>query len=62
MPTLKFDCSICAKLYGDGRRMHQLTKGKELTTHEWFAQCSGCGAFRVKIIDDEFVNGLDKDA
>jgi len=42
--------------------MHQLTKGKELTTHEWFAQCSGCGAFRVKIIDDEFVNGLDKDA
>ncbi len=45
MPLLRFDCSICKKLYGDGRKEHLITKGAELTMHEWFAQCSGCGAF-----------------
>ena len=58
MRMLKFDCSICAKLYGDGRKMHGLTKGQELTTNEWFAQCCGCGAFSVKVICGELVDGL----
>jgi hypothetical protein len=39
--------------------MHGLTKGAELTLNEWFAQCSGCGAFSIKIIDDEMVAGLE---
>jgi len=59
MRQLRFDCSICAKLYGDGRKMHGLTKGSELTLNEWFAQCSGCGAFSVKLIDDGLVAGLE---
>ena len=59
MRILQFDCSICAKLYGDGRKMHGLTKGAELTLNEWFAQCSGCGAFSIKIIDDQMVAGLE---
>jgi hypothetical protein len=58
MPLLRFDCSICKKLYGDGRREHLITKGAELTEHEWFAQCSGCGAFSVKLFDDGLVAGL----
>ena len=59
MPLLRFDCSICKKLYGDGRKEHLITKGAELTEHEWFAQCSGCGAFSVKIVDDGLVAGLE---
>ena len=59
MPLLRFDCSICKKLYDDGRREHLITKGAELTEHEWFAQCSGCGAFSVKLVDDGLVAGLD---
>jgi Zn finger protein HypA/HybF involved in hydrogenase expression len=58
MQTLKFDCSICAKLYGDGRQLHALTKGAELTLHEWFAQCAGCGSFSIKIVDDTLVKQL----
>ena len=59
MPLLRFDCSICEKLYGDGRKEHLNTKGAELTMHEWFAQCSGCGAFSVKLVDDFLVAGLE---
>jgi hypothetical protein len=29
-----------------------LKKGAELTEHEWFAQCMGCGTFGIKIVDD----------
>jgi len=58
MPLLRFDCSICKKLYGDGRKEHLITKGAELTEHEWFAQCSGCGAFSVKLIDNSLVKDL----
>ena len=36
-----------------------ITKGAELTMHEWFAQCSGCGAFSVKLVDDSLVAGLE---
>jgi hypothetical protein len=46
---------MCAKLYGDGRKMHLLSKGAELTLHEWFSQCSGCGTFGVKIADEALV-------
>jgi hypothetical protein len=59
MPLLRFDCSICKKLYGDARQEHLITKGKELTEHEWFAQCAGCGSFSVKLVDDELVAGLE---
>ena len=59
MPLLRFDCSICKKLSGDGRKEHLITKGAELTLHEWFAQCSGCGAFSVKLVDDGLVAGLE---
>ena len=58
MPLLRFDCSICKKLYGDGRKEHLITKGAELTEHEWFAQCSGCGAFSVKLVDYSMVKEL----
>ena len=58
MPLLRFDCSICKKLYGDGRKEHLITKGAELTFHEWFAQCSGCGAFSIKLVDDSLVKEL----
>ena len=33
-------------------------KGAELTLNEWFAQCSGCGAFSVKIVDEGMVKEL----
>ena len=56
MRQLIFDCSICAKMFGDGRKLHLLTKTPELTLHEWFSQCSGCGTFGVKIVDDKLVN------
>ena len=59
MPLLRFDCSICKKLYGDGRKEHLITKGAELTKHEWFAQCSGCGAFSIRLVDDSLVASLD---
>ena len=59
MPLLQFDCSICKKLYGDARQQHLITKGRELTMHEWFAQCAGCGAFSVKLVDDGLVAGLE---
>jgi len=49
---------MCAKLYGDGRRLHLLSKGAELTLHEWFSQCSGCGTFGVKIVDEALVKEL----
>lgn len=55
MQTLIFDCEMCAQLYGDGRRMHALSKGAELTLHEWFSQCSGCGTFGIKIVDESLV-------
>jgi hypothetical protein len=55
MRQLTFDCSICSALYGDGRRLHLLSKGSELTLHEWFSQCSGCGTFGVKIVDEALV-------
>jgi hypothetical protein len=55
MRRLTFDCSICAKLYGDGRRLHLLSKGAELSLHEWFSQCSGCGAFGIKLVDEALV-------
>ena len=58
MPLLRFDCSICKKLYGDGRKEHLITKGAELTEHEWFAQCSGCGAFSIRLVDDSLVKEL----
>jgi hypothetical protein len=55
MPLLTFDCSICAKMYGDGRKLHLLSKTPELTLHEWFSQCSGCGSFGIKIVDESVV-------
>ena len=55
MQQLIFDCSICAKMYGDGRKLHLLTKTSELTLHEWFSQCSGCGTFGIKLVDDSLV-------
>jgi hypothetical protein len=53
MHILQFDCSICKKLYGKPKQRHGLKKGAELTAHEWFAQCMGCGTFGIKIVDDE---------
>jgi hypothetical protein len=58
MPKLIFDCQTCAVMYGDGRRLHLLSKGAELTLHEWFSQCSGCGTFGVKIVDEDLVAKL----
>jgi uncharacterized cysteine cluster protein YcgN (CxxCxxCC family) len=52
MPILEFDCSICAKLYGKAKQRHGLKKGAELTEHEWFALCLGCGALGIKILLD----------
>jgi hypothetical protein len=52
MPTHHFDCSICAKS-GQSRQLFGLTKGEfELTEHEWFAQCLGCGALGIKVLSD----------
>ena len=56
MLTLRLKCSICAKLYGDGVKLHALTKGAELTANEWFSQCSGCGAIGIKVICGEAVD------
>ena len=58
MRQLTFDCATCAQLYGDGRRLHLLSKGAELTLHEWFSQCSGCGTFGVKVVDEALVKEL----
>ena len=58
MPILEFDCSICNKLYGKAKQRHGLKKGTELTAHEWFAQCFGCGAFGIKIVDDAKIDSL----
>jgi hypothetical protein len=55
MRQLIFDCSICAKIYGDGRSSHLLSKGAELSLHEWFSQCSGCGSFGIKLVDEALV-------
>ena len=55
MRQLTFDCATCAQLYGDGRRLHLLSKGAELTLHEWFSQCSGCGTFGVKVVNEALV-------
>lgn len=59
MHILEFDCSICFKLYGKAKQRHGLTKGRELTANEWFAQCLGCGQPCVKLVDDTRINGLD---
>jgi hypothetical protein len=53
MHILQFDCSICKKLYGKPKQRHGLKKGAELTAHEWFAQCMGCGTFGIKLVDDD---------
>ena len=50
---LEFDCSICAKLYGKPKQRHGLKKSAELSLHEWFATCLGCGVFGVKLVDDD---------
>ena len=52
MHILLFDCAICKKLYGKPNQRFGLKKGAELTEHEWFAQCMGCGTFGIKIVDD----------
>jgi hypothetical protein len=54
MPTQHFDCSICAKAGKPARQLFGMTKGGawELTEHEWFAQCLGCGALGIKIVQD----------
>ena len=52
MHILLFDCAICKKLYGKPQQRHGLKKGSELTEHEWFAQCMGCGTFGIKIVND----------
>jgi len=52
MPTHQFDCSICAKAGRSSKQMFGMTKGAfELTEHEWFAQCLGCGALGIKIME-----------
>jgi hypothetical protein len=53
-----FDCSICKKLYGKPKQRHGLKKGAELTAHEWFAQCMGCGTFGIKLVDDDRIEEL----
>ena len=55
---LEFDCSICAKLYGKAKQRHGLKKAPELTLHEWFGTCFGCGTFGVKLVDNDKVAGL----
>lgn len=53
MQTHQFNCSTCANLGKPGKQTFGLTKGVfELTEHEWFAQCFGCGKLGIKIIDD----------
>ena len=58
MHILQFDCAICKKLYGKPKQRHGLKKGTELTAHEWFAQCMGCGTFGIKIVDDKRIAEL----
>jgi hypothetical protein len=53
-----FDCSICKKLYAKPKQRFGLKKGAELTEHEWFAQCMGCGTFGIKIVNDERIKEL----
>jgi hypothetical protein len=55
---LEFDCSICKKLHGKAKQRHGLKKAPELTLHEWFATCFGCGTFGVKLVDDDKINGI----
>ena len=58
MHILLFDCAICEKLYGKPKQRFGLKKGNELTQHEWFAQCMGCGTFGIKIVDDKRIAEL----
>ena len=48
----------CRMVLGHAQQLHGLTKGAELTLHEWFAQCAGCGAISIKIVDESLVEGL----
>ena len=54
MPTRQFDCSICANAGRSLKQWFGMSKGGklELTDHEWFAQCLGCGAVGIKIVHD----------
>lgn len=53
MPMLEFDCLLCETLGKGKKQKFGLTKGVELTEHEWFAQClGGCDTFGIKIVDD----------
>ena len=58
MPVLMFDCSICAKLYGKAKQRYGMKKTSELSMHEWFATCFGCGALGIKLVDDDNIEGL----
>jgi hypothetical protein len=58
MPILEFDCSICKKLYGKAKQRHGIRKTGELSLHEWFATCLGCGVMGIKIVDDSKVEDL----
>ena len=58
MHILLFDCAICEKLYGKPKQRFGLKKGNELTKHEWFAQCMGCGTFGIKIVDHKRIAEL----
>jgi hypothetical protein len=40
------------------KQRHGLKKGAELTAHEWFAQCMGCGTFGIKLVDDDRIEVL----
>lgn len=56
MPTQLFDCSICAKSGRPIKQSFGMSKGAfELTEHEWFAQCLGCGALGIKIVDESLI-------
>jgi hypothetical protein len=55
---LEFDCSICAKLYGKAKQRHGLQKSKELTLHEWFGTCFGCGALGIKLVNDDKIGAM----
>ena len=59
MPILEFDCSICLKLYGKAKQRHGMRKTSELSMHEWFAQCLGCGCLCIKVVDDTRMDVLD---
>jgi hypothetical protein len=57
MPTRQYDCSICAKAGRPIKQTFGMFKGGvcELTEHEWFAQCLGCGALGIKVVDDTLI-------